>query len=219
MRTICTLALVSLFAVSSLFAADRGRLDGWDQTPAGYFMTKAEHDAWAKVASEADAEKFVAEFLAKRDPGFSEEVTKRGQMADKYLTVAKTPGSKSLRGKVVILFGPPTGMSTSERSRGSVKRDNPAMAGALSNAGSSSGPTRGDGDASNLGGSIGTANLVRTYSITYGDDNMKRLADQKEVTFVIEADAATGSDRFASRSAAREAEELFERAAKASIRK
>lgn len=218
MRRIVTLAVLSLFAVTSLVAADRGRYKDWDQSPAGLFMTKAEREQWAQVASEAAAETFVNDFLAKRDPGFTAEVTKRAQMADKYLTVGRTPGSQTLRGKVIVLFGPPTGMSTSERTKSSVKRDNPTMAGALSNAGSNAAASRFD-DSNTTGGALGTMNAIRVYSITYGDENMKRLADEKEVTFVIEADAATGDDRFATRTGAKEAEELFERAARASIKR
>jgi GWxTD domain-containing protein len=211
-------ALLVAFLAFSALAADRGKYQEWDQSPAGYFMTEAERTAWAKVSSEAEAEKFVSDFLAKREPGFTAEVTKRAQMADKYLTVGKTQGSKSLRGKVIILFGPPSGMTTSERTRSSVKRDNPQMAGALSNAGSSGAGSRFD-DSNTHGGAIGTMNLIRTYAITYSDERTRRLADEKDVTFLIEADAATGEDRFASRTAAKDAETLFERAAQASLGK
>jgi GWxTD domain-containing protein len=211
-------ALLILLAALSAFAADRGKYKEWDQSPAGLFMTEAERTAWAKVSSEADAETFVNAFLAKREPNFTAEVTKRAQMADKYLTVGKTQGSKSLRGKVIILFGPPSGMNASERTRSNTKRDNPQVAGALSNAGSTGAGSRFD-DSNTHGGAIGTTSLIRTYAITYTDEHTRNLADAKDVTFYIEADATTGEDRFASKTAAKEAEVLFERAAQASIRK
>lgn len=211
-------ALLVILAALSAFAADRGKYKDWDQSPAGYFMTEAERTAWTKVSSEADAEKFVNEFLAKREPNFTAEITKRAQMADKYLTLGKTQGSKSLRGKVIILFGPPSGMNTSERTQSNVKRDSPQVAGALSNAGSTGAGSRFD-DSNTHGGALGTAKLIRTYAITYSDERTRNLADEKDVTFYIEADAATGEDRFASKTAAKDAETLFERAAQASLRK
>ena len=99
-------------------------------------MTKEERQQWQALASEADAEKFVTGFLAKREPGFAAEIAKRAQQADKYLTIADRPGSQTLRGKVVVLFGPPSGLNISNRAATTTKRDNPIMAGALSNAGS-----------------------------------------------------------------------------------
>lgn len=200
----------------SLSGADLGQYKEWDQSPAGYFMTRDERAEWAKLGSEADAAAFVEAFLARRDGGFSAMVKERAAQADKYLTIGKLPGSKTLRGKTIVLFGPPSGLNLSERTKKDVKRDSPGMAGALSNLGSSGGSDK--ADASNLGGTLGTAQAIRVYSITFAGDTA-RLVDRKEVTFVIEADAATGKDRFPSRSAEKDAEELFELVARASLKK
>ena len=89
MRRICMLAVVAVFAASSLLAADLGRFQDWDESPEGYFMTKAEREQWAQVTSEGDAAKFVEAFLAKRDAGFPAEVKLRAEQADKYLTIGK----------------------------------------------------------------------------------------------------------------------------------
>lgn len=218
MRRISILAVAAVFAVS-LSAANLGSFQEWDESPEGYFMTKAEREQWAQLGSEADAAKFVQEFLAKRDAGFPAEVKKRAEQADKYLTIGKVKGSKSLRGKVIVLMGPPSGLNVSSHVKTDAKRDSPAMAGALSNiGGSGGGGGRGSGEPVNPAGSIGTGTEIRTYVISY-DGAAARTVDRTKATFTVEADAATGKDRFASRDGEKEAQALFELAAKASIRK
>lgn len=208
---------VALIVAVPVLAADLGKHGGWADSPQGYFLTRAERQQWEALTSEDDAARFIADFLAKRESDFAAEVTKRAEMADKYLTLAERPGSQTLRGKVVVLFGPPSAMNIANHAKTSAKRDNPIMAGALSNAGGVSSSGR-SGDATTpTGGSIATATGVRMYSITFSGDTVANAIDKPNVTFVIEADAATGKDGFASRSAAKEAEEYFELAARASI--
>jgi GWxTD domain-containing protein len=217
MRHICSLAVLAVFAVST-FAANLGTYKDWDESPAGYFMTKAEREEFSHLTSEADAAKFVETFLARRDATFPAEVKKRAEQADKYLTLGKLQGSKTLRGKVIVLMGPPTGMNVASQAKTNTKRDSPAMAGALSNIGPSGGGGRNTEAGSMSGSSIGTSTEVRTFTITYDGAAAKKL-DRDKLTFVIEADAATGKDRFASRDGEKDAQELFELAARASIRK
>lgn len=221
MKHLTTRFALVLFAALPLAAADLGKYNDWDKSPQGYFMTRDERAQWERLTSAADAETFVAAFLAKRDPKFAAEVADRAAQADKYLTVGKTQGSKSLRGKAVILFGPPASLGISERAKTTTKRDNPIMAGALSNAGGAGGGgTRtGDDAATGVGSSTSTMQTVRTYSITFSGDATKKTIDRESVMFVIDVDPATGKDQFASRSAGKAAEEMFELAARASIRK
>jgi GWxTD domain-containing protein len=207
---------VAVVIALPMFAAELGKFSKWADSPQGYFMTKEERQQWQALASEADAEKFVSEFLAKRETGFYAEVAKRAQQADKYLTIANRPGSQTLRGKVVVLFGPPSGLNISNRAATTTKRDNPIMAGALSNAGSVGGGRSADA-VTPTGGSISTSQGIRVYSITFSGDATTKTIDKQSVTFVIDADAATGKDEWASRSAGKEAEEYFELAARASI--
>jgi GWxTD domain-containing protein len=219
MKHVIRFAVATLVALP-LLAADLGKYNDWDQSPQGYFMTKAEREQWEQVDTAAAAEKFVAEFLAKRDPKFPAEVAERAAQADKHLTVGKTPGSKSIRGKAIVLFGPPSGLAISERSKSSTKRDNPVMAGVLSNTGSGGGGSRmGDDSTSSLGTSISTSQMIRTYSITFSGDATKKTVDKESVMFVIDVDPASGKDEFSSRSAGKAAEEMFELVARASIKK
>lgn len=216
MNRILRLAAALAVAVPML-AADLGKYGKWADSPQGYFLTREERQQFETLTSEADAAKFVADFLAKREPDFAAEIAKRAEMADKYLTIADRPGSQTLRGKVVVLFGPPSGMSVSDRAKTNTKRDNPVMAGALSNAGAVSGGGRSGDSVTPTGGSIATSTGIRSYSITFSGDAVARAIDKQTVTFVIDADAATGKDEFSSRSAGKEAEEYFELAARASI--
>ncbi len=219
MRRISTLAVVLAFlAVPLLADANLGRFNDWKDSPAAYFMTKAEREQWAALTTEADAEKFIADFMARRASDFAAEVKKRAEMADKYLTIGKIPGSKTLRGKLVVLFGPPSGVNVSDRTNTSTKRDNPTMAGALSNVGSVAGGGQAD-DSANLGGSMSTANQIRTYSITFSGPEIARTFDKKDLTFTVEADASTGKDRFATRTHEKEGQEILEKQAAASIAK
>ena len=199
-----------------MFAADLGKYSKWADSPQGYFLTRDERKEWQALTSEADAAKFVEAFLAKRDPGFAAEVAKRAEQADKYLTLADRPGSQTIRGKVIVLFGPPAGLNVASRTKTNTKRDNPAMAGALSNIGGSSAGGRTE-DTTAPAGSMSTASGIRTYTITFSGDAVAKTIDRPSVTFNIDADAATGRDEFPSRTAQKEAEEYFELAARASI--
>jgi GWxTD domain-containing protein len=217
MRRICSLAVAIALLSLPLFAgANLGSYNDWPDTPHGYFLTKAEREQWAKLTTEAEAAKFVEEFVAKRGPDFVAEVKKRAEMADKHLTIGKTPGSKTLRGKIIVLFGPPSGIDVSQRTDTSTKRDNPAVASAMSNISSVGAP---GGEEASLGGAMSTSSLIRTYSITFSGPEIAKTFDMKDVTFVVEADAATGQDRFAGRSKEKEGQEFLEKQARASIRK
>ena len=109
------LLLLSIAVVVPVFAANPESFKEWEHSPQGYFMTAAERTQWAAITNDADAEKFVTEFLAKRGPNFVADVDKAASMADKYLTVGKTPGSKTMRGKVVIVLGPPSAINVEQK--------------------------------------------------------------------------------------------------------
>ena len=108
MRPYAIALLAVAITAASAFASDLVKFKDWDESPQGYFMTSAEREQWKTVSTDAQAETFVAEFLAKRDPKFAAEVATRAQNADKYLSIGKTKGSRTLRGKVVILHQPAT---------------------------------------------------------------------------------------------------------------
>src|SRR5689334_17725835 len=118
-----TFSLVLLFLPSLLFAISP-KYKEWAASPQAYFMTKAERAQWAGIVTDADAEKFINDFVASRGPGFADMVADRVANADKYLTVGKKPGSQTLRGKVIVLLGPPTAIKT-ETKKGRTDRFTP----------------------------------------------------------------------------------------------
>jgi GWxTD domain-containing protein len=184
-------------------------------------MTKAEREQWSKLDTDADAEKFIADFHAKRPDTFPKEVAERAANADKYLTVAKTEGSKSLRGKVVILLGPPTHIDISEQSvTNSSKRDNPMIAGLMSNMNSADSGGGGKGGDSNnsTGNSMSTSTVVRIMHFNY-QGQIAKTADRKQIDVNVEIDPNTGKDRAQSRSDESDLNSIFELVAQSWIKK
>ena|ERR1041385_5721063 len=214
-----TFSLVLLFLPSLLFAISP-KYKEWAASPQAYFMTKAERAQWAGVVTDAEAEKFINDFVASRGPGFADMVSDRVANADKYLTIGKKPGSQTLRGKLIVLLGPPTAIKT-ETKKGRTDRLSPVGGyGDLGggNPGSGGGGTGGQGasvgdmiSAANQSGMSGKQGYVE-YSITYGGDNLPSTY-AKGVTVKIDADPQTGEDWTPDRKSLSELEQLFEAAA------
>ena len=208
--------LLSIAIMIPAFAASPDLKD-WDRSPQGCFMTKAEHDEWNTLKTPEEKQHFVDQFLAKRGPGFAAEVATRAAKADQYLTIGKLPGSKTLRGKLVIVFGPPTATDVSDiANKGGSHRDSPAMANALSG-GSGVGDSSANGgagfDDSHEGASgISGATVIRDYHFTFASNPSGRL----EVT--ISADASSGRDWPGGREDAKRLDAAFEAAAQSSIK-
>jgi GWxTD domain-containing protein len=211
---------ITLFTVP-LLAGGLDKFKDWNQSPQGYFMTSAERTQWAAIKTDEDAEKFVAAFLASRKPGFADEVAMRAKQADKYLTVAKVPGSKSLRGKVIILLGPPSEpMDVSVTSREDSKRDNPFVTSAMTNTGGfdTGGGGRGSGGSGGGGTTLSTSQGLKNYHFSYKGASAKSF-DRDSIDINVEVDAATGKDRIASRSEAADVDKIFEIAAQSWLKK
>src|SRR5439155_23023455 len=114
-RFLPSIAIMALL-VPSLMAGGLSKYKDWPSSPQGYFMTSAERADWkANVKTDDEAEQFVNKFLASRGPGFAEDVAKRAEMADKHLTIGSLPASRTLRGKIVILLGPPSAFNVAGR--------------------------------------------------------------------------------------------------------
>jgi len=77
MKHVIRFAVATLVALP-LLAADLGKYNDWDQSPQGYFMTKAEREQWERVDTAAAAEKFVAEFLDKGRGYLARSVSEEG---------------------------------------------------------------------------------------------------------------------------------------------
>jgi GWxTD domain-containing protein len=109
-----TVGLMILLAVPALSADGLSRAyRNWDRTPEAYFLTRAERARWKNVKTDAEAQNFILDFKARRGPEWKTTVTERIAAADKYFSSGETKGSETLRGKIVIMFGPPSGTDSS----------------------------------------------------------------------------------------------------------
>lgn len=154
------------------------------------------------------------DFLARRGAGFAADVAEAAKAADEHLTVAnplaKRPGSKTLRGKIVILLGAPSGFSVGQaKTRGGVSMDDyqtHVRAGRPQTLpiGTSPPPV--------------TSELRKKYStdytFTYSKQNLPGTPAQDRV-IVVSVDPTTGEDRILDARMAREVGELLELAAEA----
>lgn len=218
MKALRFVSLVAAVATLStpLLADGLVKFKEWESSPQAYFMTKAERQEWSTIHTDDAAQAFVDKFLASRPSTFAAEVADRASQADKHLTIGHIPGSQTLRGKVIVLLGPPSGLDVSDVVETDTHRDSPAMASVMSG-GTNAGFGAGKGDtgitADNTGKSMSTSRLTRNYHLTYA----KTPAGALDVT--IAADAATGKDRPRSHEDAKKLEEVFDAAAQASLKK
>ncbi len=104
-----TLIATVFMAVAAMGADD---ILKWNKTPEAYFMTTAEKAEWKKIASPADAQKFVDDYRRKRGEQFLKDVRTRIDIADKQFKLDKTAGSLTQKGRVFMLLGPPSAART-----------------------------------------------------------------------------------------------------------
>lgn len=195
-----------------LLAATLGIHQDFPSSPQGWFMTKAERAQWATLTNEAEATQFIEDFLAKRGPKFADEVALRVKKADQYFTVGETSGSRALRGKVIVLLGPPSSMDVTlkkARSGRTASMDTATNVGsARTGAGLADVAEVNQRDAMNA-----SAASSKLYTITY---SAEQLPTHKPLTIVIEVDGVTGRDKITDRKSLAELEKVFEAAAEAS---
>jgi GWxTD domain-containing protein len=107
--------LIAGVAVTSLALAQLSKYKDWAKSPEAYYVTPAEKQEWAAVKSDEEAEKFIAQYWAKRDPNpataqneFRDGVQRRIAAADEQFKSRRYPkGSESPRGRVFITLGAP----------------------------------------------------------------------------------------------------------------
>lgn len=111
--------VVAGLALAAIGLAQLSKYKDWGKSAEAYFLTPAEKDAWSRVASDADAEKFIAQFWAKRDPNpatsaneFRDEINRRIAAADEQFKMRSKRGSETNRGRLLVVLGLPTRVST-----------------------------------------------------------------------------------------------------------
>src|SRR5262245_56721361 len=79
----------------------------WGNSPEAYFLSKEEREKWAAIDSDDAAEAFVNAYRDARGKGFAAAIQSRIEFADKNFKMGKKKGSETLRGKTLIVLGPP----------------------------------------------------------------------------------------------------------------
>ena len=133
------LLLSAVAAFPSLAALDKYK--DWEKSPEyTYLAADDEKKEWKKIASDEDAEKFIALFWARRDPDlektpeneFRERFDILVKKADDLFPLGRKRGALTERGKALILIGPPKSIAqkaTRRRARRSVRRARPGAVG------------------------------------------------------------------------------------------
>ena len=113
-KTLIAALVVSAVAATSFAQLSMSKAD-WARGPVQYYMTPEEKTQWNAIKNDADADKFIALFWAKRDPSpntpqneFRDDFERRVQYADQTFANGRQRGSLTDRGKALILFGAPT---------------------------------------------------------------------------------------------------------------
>src|SRR5450759_2415072 len=174
------LALLVSAAFPAFAALDKYK--DWEKSPASvYLATDAEKKDWKKVASDEEAEKFVALFWARRDPDiktprneYRERFEELVKLADERFALGRKRGALTERGKALILIGPPQGI----------------VAKATSSANTPFGGTAGAGGVTDAGG--GAAML---YTFVYDKGHLPPWADvqAQELKFMVDLGLGTES--------------------------
>jgi|ERR1051325_2853877 hypothetical protein len=208
------LALLALLLPTFVFALSP-KYKQWAASPQAYFMTKAERAQWNAIVTDAEAETFINNFVASRGAGFADLVADRATNADKYLTIGKKPASQTLRGKVIVLLGPPTAIKT-ETKKGRVDRSAPVGGMSTGDTGKGGGMGVSVGDmmqAAEQSGMSGKRSYVE-YTLTYGGEGLPAAYPQG-VTIKIDVDPQTGEDWAPDAGAQKQLDQLFEAVATA----
>lgn len=105
-------ALVALAVPAAAQLSDSYR--EWGAGPVKWLMTAEEEAAWAKLATDAEAEQLIRLFWARRDPTpdtdlneLRRDFEQRVAYADQQFAEGETRGAMTDRGRVLILLGPP----------------------------------------------------------------------------------------------------------------
>jgi GWxTD domain-containing protein len=122
------LLLAAGLAFAAISLAQLSKYKDWGKSAEAYFLTPSEKEAWSKVSTDADAEKFIADYWAKRDPNpatsaneFRDEVGRRIAAADDQFKMRNKRGSETNRGRLLVTLGLPTRVSTERSQEGAVQ--------------------------------------------------------------------------------------------------
>ena len=108
-------ALCGFLCMVPLIAEAEGdKYENWLKDQVHLIITKAEAREFKALPNDAEKDKFIALFWAKRDPApdtavneFRDEYLKRIEYSDRMFSYGGIKGSERSMGKVYVIFGPP----------------------------------------------------------------------------------------------------------------
>ncbi|HEX7253789.1 MAG TPA: GWxTD domain-containing protein, partial [Thermoanaerobaculia bacterium] len=104
---------LSLFVMASVASAQLSKYKDWPKSPEADFLTQEEKTAWTSLHTDEEAEKFIADYWAKRGgQKFKDEIARRIKAADEQFRSTRQKGSQSARGRVLIVLGAPSRVTT-----------------------------------------------------------------------------------------------------------
>lgn len=106
------LAALLLAAAAAIFPNPQS--ESWIDGPEAYFITDAERAEWATLSTPATRDAFKERYWLRRDPTpgtapneFRDTILGRIRSADATFPIEQTPGSRTARGFLFIVFGSP----------------------------------------------------------------------------------------------------------------
>ncbi len=105
--------VLAALAFAAVALAQMAKYKDWAKSPEAYFLTPPERAEWSKVTTDADAEKFIATYYAKRGGDkFRDEIARRIAAADTQFKLRRQRGAESTRGHLLIVLGGPSRVSS-----------------------------------------------------------------------------------------------------------
>lgn len=116
-----SLAIAIAAMATSVFAQLSKENSDFGNGPVSWIMTNEEKAQWKGIKTDADAKAFIDLFWARRDPTpgtprneFKETFDQRVQYADDHFAAGRTRGAMTDPGRVLIVLGPPTRMTSTQ---------------------------------------------------------------------------------------------------------
>ena len=190
------LSAAAAFTMASVALCQLSKYKDWAKSPEAYFLTAPEKQEWSKITSDADAEKFIAEYWARRGgQRFKDAVTRRIAAADQQFKLRRQKGAESARGRTFITLGNPTKVTEA--------REGPEPEGQGQSTGVPGAPG-GPGASGNLDTTApGAVTVVQTW--IYAKERFDPTWDIGEVEIRINVDPQRGTDEFVNSGAANKA--------------
>lgn len=129
------LLVASLLVLAQTISFPNPDSESWIDSPEAYFVTHDEQREWFEIENPQEREAFQKRYWLKRDPTpgtetneLQDAVLSRIDYADQTFSIGDTPGSRTARGYVFIVFGSPA-RASQRYAGGPTQRPTPGLEG------------------------------------------------------------------------------------------